>query len=528
MPVRSQCRLPSIFLTGVLAGVALSAPLECTRSSFWGVDGEKWKPEAILPDFSYAGYHGGEAPIPSAPSEYDLRRDFHAAGDGHTEDTSAFETALQRASGGVLFIPEGTYVITRKLQISKGNFVLRGAGRDKTILFFPHSLTDVYGNKPENNQSQWSFGPGFLSVTGDDPINPRTRLAAVTAPAKRGDRELVVSAVPSVAPGEWIRLVENDPAEGPTSGSLLRFLYGDLMPGGAHRDWTINIVRFLSRVSSVRGNRILLERALPYDIRAEWMPEIHRFEPSVRELGIEHLSIQFPWTPYPGHFKEKGFNAISIDRAAQCWIDDVEIRNADFAIGLNGTNFCTLRNLTLSTSANRAINASARGSNGHHGVDVSEGTENLITGFNIATRLVHDISVEWYALHTVFSDGRGVDLCMDHHREANYSSLFTDLDCGACTRPFASGGSHDLGAHSGAYSTFWNIHGRSRFAPPPPDFGPLLNLIGVYTDSRPVSDYKWSVESIPSARLCPVNLYQAMHDRRLRLHPVSSTEPVGK
>jgi hypothetical protein len=515
MPARSQSSIPFVLLACLLTGLGLSGPPACTTSSLWSVNGENWKPEVILPDFSYAGYHAGEAPIPSPPSRYDLRRDFHAAGDGRTDDTKAFEAALQSVSGGVLFIPEGTYIITKRIEIARGNLVLRGTSRDKTVLLFPHSLTHVYGNKPENNQSQWSFGPGFLNVTGDDPMGPRTRLAAVTAPAKRGDRDLAVSGPLSIAPGEWIRLLENDPAEGPASGSLLRFLYGDLMPGGAHKDWTVNIVRFLSRVSSVHGNRVLLERALPYDVRPEWTPEIHRFEPTIQELGIEHLSIQFPWTPYPGHFKEKGFNAISINSAAQCWIDDVEIRNADFAIGMNGTNFCTVRNLTLSTSANRAVDANAHGWNGHHGVDVSEGTENLITGFNIQTRLVHDVSVEWYALHTVFSNGRGVDLCMDHHREANYSSLFTDLDCGAGTRPFSSGGSEDLGAHSGAYSTFWNIRARSPLAPPPTGFGPLLNLIGVDTTVAPSSDYKWTVEAIPSSRLCPANLYDAMHDRRL-------------
>ena len=72
---------------------------------------------------------------------------------------------------------------------------------------------------------------------------------------------------------------------------------------------------------------------------------------------------------------------------------------------------------------------------------MSHGTENLVTGFDVRARLVHDVSVEWYALHTVFSKGRGLDLNMDHHREANYSSLFSQLDCGAGTRPFDSGGS---------------------------------------------------------------------------------------
>lgn len=490
----------------------------CTSSTLWGTNGERWKPEVTLPDFSYAGYHAGEASIPAPPARYDVKRDFGAAGDGQTDDTKAFEKAVESVPYGVLLIPAGTYIITRKIGITRGNLVLRGAGPGSTVLFIPHSLTDVYGNKPENGQSQWSFGPGFISIDGGDPIAPQTRLAVVRGTAKRGESTLTLSGPLSLEPGQWIRLVESDPPAGaPAAGSLIRFLYGDLMLPGQGLVGTPHIVRFLSRVRSVVGNRIELERTLPYDVRPEWTPEIHRFTPTVQELGIEHLSIRFPWTPYPGHFKEKGFNAISIEAAAQCWIDDLEIQNSDFGIGLDGTNFCTVRNVRLTTSAARAADPTARGWNGHHGIDVGNGTENLITGFDIETKLVHDISVEWYALHTVFSRGRGVDLDMDHHREANYSSLFSDLDCGAGTRPFDSGGSRALGAHSGAYSTLWNVHARAPLPPPPPDFGPLLNFIGVGTRTAPVSpEYKWTVEPIPAASVCPADLYEAMRRRRLK------------
>jgi len=268
-------------------------------------------------------------------------------------------------------------------------------------------------------------------------------------------------------------------------------------------------------VKSASGNSIELERPLPYDVRPEWTPEIHRFVPSVQEFGVEHLSIHFPWTPYPGHFKEKGYNGLFFQDVSQCWVNDVEIQNADFGIDLNSTNFCTISNVTLTTSASRAVGDEARGGNGHHGIDVSHGTENLVTHFDVQTKFVHDISVEWYALHTVFSNGRGVDLNMDHHREANYSSLFSNLDCGAGTRPFDSGGSGDRGAHSGAYSTYWNIHAAGPLQLPAADFGPLLNFIGIDAKSNgPASSYQWKIEQ-PTPSACPVELHEAMRARRL-------------
>ena len=343
--------------------------------------------------------------------------------------------------------------------------------------------------------------------------------AAEVYPAKRGDRTLQLSNGISVAKGEWIRLTESDPKSGSAAGSLVHYLYGEIMPPGTDLIGTSHVVRFLSRIKSVSGNKIELERPLPYDVRPEWTPEIHRFAPTVQEFGIEHLSIHFPWTPYPGHFKEKGYNAIFFQDVSQCWVNDVEVQNADFGIDLSSTNFCTVSNVTLTTSASRAVSNEARGWNGHHGIDTGHGTENLITNFDVQTKFVHDISVEWYALHTVFANGRGLDLNMDHHREANYSSLFSNLDCGAGTRPFDSGGSGNRGAHSGAYSTFWNIRAAKAMRPPPLDFGPLLNFIGVQLVETKISEQassEWLIEPLAAAGVCPNELQQAMRMRRLK------------
>lgn len=508
------------------ASLSPSAGSSCTYSSLWGESGERWTPEGRLPDFSYAGYHAGEANIPTPVAKWDLKRDFHAAGDGKTDDSDALLKAIESIQNGVLFIPKGTYVISKRVDIYKGNLILRGAGPNQTVLFFPKSLEDLFGNSAKGTQnSQWAFRPGLINVTGKDPINAETRLASVTANAKRGSRTLQIQNSlknRTIRKGEWVRLVESDPPkDSAAAGSLIRYLYGDLTPPipGNIEDLvgTRSIVRFLSRVKSASGTSIELERPLPYDVRLEWTPEIHKFVPSLQEFGVEHLSIHFPWSAYLGHFKEKGYNALFFEDVAQCWINDVEIQNSDFAIDLNSTNFCTVSNVKLTTSTTRAVRPDARGASGHHGIDVSHGTENLVTGFDVQTKIVHDISVEWYALHTVFSRGRGVDLNMDHHREANYSSLFSQLDVGAGTRPFNSGGSSNRGPHAGAHNTYWNIQATVPLQLPAVDFGPMLNFVGVKTNGKiPDSPYQWLVEQIDPASLCPSDLHLAMKARRLK------------
>jgi hypothetical protein len=480
MPTKIICALLTLLLLSLSIN-SQSTTATCAYSSLWGANGEKWVPRGRLPDFSYSGYHAGEKQLPQLKATADFKRDFHAAGDGKTDDSAALINALNSMKSGVLFIPKGTYVISKRIDINKANVVIRGAGPNETILLFPNSLTDLFGNNAKGTeQSQWSFRPGLINITGQDRINSQTRVASVVAPVPRGATSLELSTSPSIKKGEWIRLVQSDPPKAqPNTGSLIKYLYGDLMRPGEDLLGTQAVVRFLSRVKRVTGKTIELERPLPYEVRLEWTPEIHRFNPTVTEVGIEHLSIHFPWSPYPGHFKEKGYNAIFFQSVSQCWVNDVEIQNSDFGVDLNSTNFCTVNKVTLTTSESRAVGEGGKDGNGHHGIDVSYGTENLVTNFDIRTKLVHDISVEWYALHTVFANGRGIDLNMDHHREANYSSLFTNLDCGAGTRPFNSGGSGNRGAHSGAYSTFWNIRGAVPLKLPPPDFGPLLNFVGL-------------------------------------------------
>src|SRR5262245_24595809 len=74
----------------------------CTYSSLWGVNGEKWSPTGRLPDFAYAGYQAGEAKLPNSRPKWDLKRDFHAKGDGTSDDSGALLKAIQTIKSGVL------------------------------------------------------------------------------------------------------------------------------------------------------------------------------------------------------------------------------------------------------------------------------------------------------------------------------------------------------------------------------------------------------------------------------------------
>src|SRR5215210_8640748 len=94
----------SLLTQGPGAGVGGASPAPCAHSSLWGVSGERWEPAGRLPDFSYAGYHAGEAEIPAPRARWNLKRDFGAKGDGRTDDSLALLNAVRSIKGGVLFI----------------------------------------------------------------------------------------------------------------------------------------------------------------------------------------------------------------------------------------------------------------------------------------------------------------------------------------------------------------------------------------------------------------------------------------
>ena len=211
-------------------------------SQTWGVAGEHFDPRGRLMDWSYAGYRHGEADLPSAPNAVTVT-DHGAAADDDGDDTAGFRAAIAAVEGGgVVFVPAGTFIISDKLTLTDG-VVLRGAGRDETILEVPVSLTDVYGNPglDGGGTSTYSFGKGFIEASGGSSSHV---LATVTANASRGDTALELSSTGGLSVGQWVRLRQTD-----VGGGLIDRLHGDLMEGGS--DNVGDRWEFHTRVSAV-------------------------------------------------------------------------------------------------------------------------------------------------------------------------------------------------------------------------------------------------------------------------------------
>jgi hypothetical protein len=498
--------IPAKWLAALVLTLGLAVRTRAGTSDLWGANGERWNPAGRLPDFSFAGYHCGEAPLPDVPAGVNVK-DFGAKGDGQTDDTPAFLAALTKARGAIE-IPPGRYLITRILEIKHSGQVLRGVGADKTILFFPEPLQEIKPHWSATTEgrktSEYSWAGGFVWFQGG--FGGRV-LAEIAAAAPRGEKTLRLASVENLRAGQRIEIFEYDLPD----NSLATNLYsGD--PGNTAQLLGSTRASLVCRITRIDGDEISLDRPLRFDVGLQWHSQIRAFEPTVTEAGVEDLRFEFPAAPYGGHFTEAGYNAVAFSGVADCWARNLIISNADSGVFPGGV-FCSIQNVTFEST--RTPDAVLH-CTGHHGLNI-EGNDNLFTGFDYRTRFVHDISVDHCAAGNVIAAGRGVDLCLDHHERAPSENLFTDIDAGAGARLWTCGGGAALGKHCGARGTFWNIRAARPQKYPPPNFGPAsMNFVAVQTDLPSLKNDpgRW-FEAVPPDEISPRDLPAAQLARRL-------------
>ncbi|MFV1995854.1 MAG: glycosyl hydrolase family 28-related protein, partial [Verrucomicrobiales bacterium] len=266
-------------------------------SKIYGEDGESWNTAGgPLPDFSYAGYHRGEQPIPDLAPDLSVK-DHGAKGDGVTDDTAAIQEAIVENPGKTILLPAGRYLLSDFLHIKKSRTVLQGEGPDKTIIIVSAPLQEIHPNPityPDTGGTAYAYSGGFIRTSG--PAYYEATAYAITEPAVRGDTAITLaSGHPFEVGDEIVILIRDDPEQ-----TLLTYLYrgdpADISNAGSSRAF-----RHVTRITKVDGGAVTIERPLSTDLRSTWKPEVHAFKPALEEVGIEHLAFEFPDNPYLGH-----------------------------------------------------------------------------------------------------------------------------------------------------------------------------------------------------------------------------------
>ena len=475
----------------------------------WAADG---MPQG-LQDFSWAGYRAGEKPLPT-PEVVANVRDFGGAGDGKTNDTAAIRAALARASkrGGAVLLPAGRWMLTDVLRVQADGVVLRGVGARKTVLVCPKSLSEIRGPSPS-----WSWSGGMVEFS--PPRGRSEKVARVVETAEAGSRVLKIAPEGAARPrdGEWLELLwHNDKGK----DTLLDHLYGGVIPRGRMgRELQASSsarVREWVHVAEARGHLVTLTQPLRIDVRPEWKPRLVR-RPFLQEVGIEGVTFEFPNTTYPGHLKEKGYNAVMMRDVVNGWVRDVRTVYADSGVIVNQSKYVTVRDVLI------------RGRTMHHPLAVSWSADCLFTQWRIEAPHVHGTTISWAAHGNVFSHGWGQSLAMDAHRAAAFENLHTAITIADPRRPFRSGGSGPRGPHSARRNVYWNIKllaGKSvKVRITGHREWPLGIFVGFHGDAEvlmaPVAGLRQQIVGLNET---PAIQDLHAHQRKLRLRKESSTD----
>lgn len=454
---RGPWRAAALFLAATLPLCGEGGPW---TAELWR-EFERLGPASPLYDFSRAGYQRGE-PTPTLPTTHHAA-DFGAFPDDNRDDTEALQRAFDAVStiGGVLQLAAGTYDLgldrePETLLVSGSHVVIRGAGPDRTILRLHRRLF----KDPEKG-----YGDPILQV-GPADHNPSRWRRKLVADTPQGGTLLHLEDTADFAVDMPVRvLLFNPVVDGKRTDALSRALIAPLEPEAEWRHfarWAP--VVFVSTVAEILdGERLRLRHPAPVSLETRWGAEAGWHDLPLREVGIEALRIETPWTgPYRHHGSREmdyGWTGIRFHHVRDGWVRQVHLHNLTQDIGLVGSLQTTVRDVVVS------------GAQGHHGMTTT-GWHNLFDSIRYETTRTHGAGANNTAIGNVFRrfdfarferGGERISL-LDHH--GGGFPLCNLFELIGPTSVAGAGAGQNM-PHAGPRNVYWNLRVDAALSRPP-------------------------------------------------------------
>ena len=442
-------------------------------------------PSNVLLDFSYAGYMHGEVAPPDAWSlgytVYNVT-DYGAVPNDGLSDRAALYAALKAAGIGdpdnktykadaraIIYFPEGEYILHTSadnivkdgveesvpIVIRGGNFVLKGAGRDKTTLVMQDkSVTDtptvLYSSEPMINIANWTGLKALTTVTSDAP---------------KGSYSVEVASTAGLSAGQYVCLWLKNKDSELIAQELAPYSIESTMTN--LRDVGVQVIDY-HQIKSIKGNTLTFVEPIMHEVEAKWGWEVQQYA-NYSGVGVEDLKFK-------GHAKENfhhhgsyeddgAYKPLTMVRLTDSWIRRVDFEDVSEACSI--TNCANVSAYDINITGNRG-HAAIR-SQGSSRVFIGAVTD-LTKGYAITDAGVpstslylenagqyHACGVSKQSIGTVLWRLRwGDDSCFECHATQPRATL---VDCceGGWMR-FRQGGDIAQQPHHLADLTIWNFH----------------------------------------------------------------------
>ena len=431
--------------------------------------------ENVLLDFSYAGYMRGEmAPAEASSLGYKVYNvmDYGAVPNDGKSDRAAFLACVEAATGqkftesekvltlghkdkanAIVYFPEGEFILhtsdddytkdgvtySRTIQIRAGNFVLRGAGRDKTIL----TMQDK--NLP-NDASVLYSSPLMIDFKHNSGLAEKDNGVSFNIPVKanaeKGAFSVTLENTNGLSEGRWVCLSvqNNDPAY--VKKELEAGQPGDTEFKADH-DIIKNGVKVYEyhQIKAVNGNTVTFYEPIHHEIDINytaWTGSSYNWcvmsFPHYDNVGIEDLTFKGDAKDkfkHHGSWEDDGaFKPLGMTRLTNSWLRRVRFTSVSEA--------CSVTN-----SANVSVyDAVIDGNRGHSSIRSQVSTRVFIgatvdrsNGFLIDSPSVfkegagqyHAVGVSKPSIGTVlWRNTWGSDACFESHATQPRATL---IDC---------------------------------------------------------------------------------------------------
>ncbi|MEC9408428.1 MAG: hypothetical protein VX549_14260 [Pseudomonadota bacterium] len=276
-----------------------------------------------LPDFSYAGYQQGTAPLGVTVACRVENLDVKTG----EEISAAMKAAIHRlaqAGGGILRLPSGDFLLSQSVGINASNIAIEGAGSQQTRL---HVGRDYQPDDPLN-EGVLSFGRELPSGWRQGWWSQAPEVAQLSRQAHAGDTSVHVDNSKNLRRGQWIVL-----SQALWSGASRQWTGGQWptfsrtqRPTGAERLFAFV---YLRRISDIEGLRIHLDAPLPWSLAPQDNPirvldPDQASTPMLEQVGLSGVSIEFENSSGPGRPLGAG---VAFEGIRDGWLHDVVIRN---------------------------------------------------------------------------------------------------------------------------------------------------------------------------------------------------------
>ena len=270
--------------------------------------------QVVPMDYSYCGYHHSESSIPTVksatyvqPTGGDDAALLQAAIDFVSRQKPDRQTGLR----GAVILSEGTFSLNQPLRIRTSGVVLRGSGRDKTIL-----------RKKGYDRGALLYIEGEHDVRVKDTLNlADTKAGSIVCSVKESTASLKPGmrlAIWRPSTQEWIEHLNCQ-----SFGGGKRMGYWAWHPGDIDIRWNRQIL-------AVKGTAITLDAPITCDIDARWggaKAIIYEQSGTVAECGVENLTLESDYDHTLSMDENHCWDGIYVADAEDCWIRMVNFYN---------------------------------------------------------------------------------------------------------------------------------------------------------------------------------------------------------